>query len=158
MERHAVSDQVEPRIDAQEAASAVRRCVGANVRRTDRALTNFYDVTLAPSGLSARQFGLVATLAEVAPITINGLAQLMSIDRTTLTRNLGLLIKRRLVRSEDGEDRRMHLVLLTPDGEEALSRSWPLWQEAQARIEQALGRERYEALLAELAAVRALVG
>jgi len=152
-----MSDQAETRIDTLEAASAVRRCVGANIRRTDRVLTHFYDAILAPSGLSAPQFGLLATLAEVAPVTINGLAELMSIDRTTLTRNLGLLIKRRLVRSEEGDDRRMHLVLLTQEGEEALRRAWPLWQEAQSQIEQALGCERYEALLAELAAVRALV-
>ncbi len=149
-----MSDQTDIRVEA----SAVRRCVGSNIRRTDRVLTQFYDAILAPSGLNAPQFGLLATLAEVAPITINGLAQFMSIDRTTLTRNLAVLIKRRLVRSEEGDDRRMRLVLLTQDGEAALRRAWPLWQEAQSRIEQALGRERYEALLAELAAVRAVAG
>ena len=148
-----MSDQAETQIES----SAMRRCVGANIRRTDRVLTHFYDATLVPSGLSARQLGLLAILAEVAPITINGLADLMSIDRTTLTRNLGVLINRRLVRSKEGEDRRTHLVVLTQDGEGALRRAWPLWEEAQARIEHSLGCERYEALLAELAAVRASV-
>jgi DNA-binding MarR family transcriptional regulator len=137
--------------------SAARRCVGGNIRRTDRVVTQFYDEILAPSGLSVPQFGLLAILAEVAPITIHRLAELMDIDRTTLTRNLKLLIKQHLVGSEEGEDRRMRRVLLTQEGEQALKRAWPLWQEAQARIECALGRERLDALLTELSAVRALI-
>ncbi len=137
--------------------SAARRCVGGNIRRTDRVVTQFYDEMLAPSGLSVPQFGLLATLAEVAPITIHRLAELMDIDRTTLTRNLKLLIKQHLVSSEEGEDRRIRRVLLTQQGEQALKRAWPLWQQAQARIECALGRERLDALLTELSAVRALI-
>ena len=77
-------------------------------------------------------------------------------DRTTLTRNLKLLIKQHLVQSLEGEDRRMRLMLLTQEGEQALRRAWPLWQEAQTRIECALGRERFDTLLTELSAVRAL--
>ena len=137
-------------------SSAVRCCACANIRRTDRVVTGFYDEILAPSGLYTTQLTLLATLAEAAPITINRLAEIMEMDRTTLTRNLELLIKRHLVRSEEGEDRRTRQVGLTKEGEQALGRAWPLWQEAQARIEQALGRERFDGLLAELSAVRTL--
>jgi DNA-binding MarR family transcriptional regulator len=143
-----MSDQID--------TSAVRRCVGGNIRRTDRVVTQFYDEILAPSGLSAPQFGLLAILAQVAPITIHRLAEHMDIDRTTLTRNLKLLIKQNLVQSLEGEDRRMRRMLLTQEGEQALRHAWPLWQEAQARIECGLGRERFDALLTELSAVRAL--
>ncbi len=143
-----MSDQID--------TSAVRRCVGGNIRRTDRVITQFYDEILAPSGLSAPQFGLLAILAQVAPITIHRLAEHMEMDRTTLTRNLKLLIKQNLVGSEEGEDRRMRRMLLTQEGEQALRRAWPLWQEAQARIECGLGRQRFDALLTELSAVRAL--
>jgi DNA-binding MarR family transcriptional regulator len=143
-----MSDQID--------TSAARRCACANIRRTDRVITQFYDEMLAPSGLNAPQFGLLATLAEAAPVTIHRLAQIMDIDRTTLTRNLEVLAKQHLVRNEEGEDRRMRLVQLSQEGEQALRRAWPLWQEAQARIERALGRERLDALLTELSAVRAL--
>jgi len=136
--------------------SAVRRCACANIRRNDRVITQFYDEILAPSGLYITQFTLLATLSQAAPITINRLAEIMDMDRTTLTRNLELLIKQRLVQSQEGEDRRTRQVDLTEEGEQALGRAWPLWQEAQARIEGALGRERFEGLLAELSAVRAL--
>jgi DNA-binding MarR family transcriptional regulator len=143
-----MSDQID--------TSAARRCACGNIRRTDRVITQFYDEILAPSGLNVPQFGLLATLAEVAPITINRLAKIMEMDRTTLTRNLGLLSKQHLVQSEEGEDRRMRLVKLSQEGEQALRRAWPLWQEAQTRIERAFGRERLDVLLTELSAVRAL--
>jgi DNA-binding MarR family transcriptional regulator len=139
----------------QFTTSEARRCACATIRRTDRVITQFYDEILAPSGLYVTQFTTLATLAEAAPITINRLAELLVMDRTTLTRNLELLTKQQLVRIEEGQDRRMRLVFLTQEGEQALRRAWPLWQEAQARIERALGRERFEGLLTDLSAVLA---
>lgn len=135
----------------------VRRCAASSVRRTDRVLMQVYDEVLAPSGLNGPQFGLLATIAEVAPIAINALATYLTIDRTTLTRNLALLTKGDLVRIEPGVDRRVRLVVVTPVGEAALRRAWPLWREAQARVDAAFGRERLDALLAELAALRGMM-
>ena len=135
--------------------SEVQRCACATVRRTDRVLTQFYDEILAPSGLYITQFTLLATLSQAAPATINRLAEIMDMDRTTLSRNLEVLVKQHMVRIEEGEDRRMRQVHLTQEGEQALRRALPLWQEAQARIEHALGRERFDGLLTELSAVRA---
>jgi DNA-binding MarR family transcriptional regulator len=143
--------------DKKRDTSAALRCIGFNIRRTDRVLTQYYDEVLAPSGLSAPQFGLLAVIAQVAPVTINHLAEVMDIDRTTLTRNLELLVSQRLLQTGEGEDRRMRLVMLTEEGEQALERAWPLWEQAHARIERALGRERFDALLNELATVRNLV-
>ena len=134
--------------------SEVLRCACATVRRTDRVLTQFYDEILAPSGLYITQFTLLATLSQAAPVTINRLAEIMDMDRTTLSRNLEVLAKQHMVRIEEGEDRRTRQVHLTQEGEQALRRALPLWQEAQARIEHALGRERFDGLLTELSAVR----
>ena len=135
--------------------SEVQRCACATVRRTDRVLTQFYDEILAPSGLYITQFTLLATLSQAAPVTINRLAEIMDMDRTTLSRNLEVLAKQHMVRIEEGEDRRTRQVHLTQEGEQALKRALPLWQEAQVRIEHALGRERFDGLLTELSAVRA---
>jgi DNA-binding MarR family transcriptional regulator len=141
----------------QNDTSPALRCIGFNVRRTDRVLTQFYDEMLTPSGLSAPQFGLLATIAQAAPVSINHLAETMNMDRTTLTRNLDLLVKQGLVQNGENEDRRVRLVLLTGEGQQALERAWPLWEQAQAHVECALGRERFDALLNELATVRSLV-
>ena len=139
----------------QLTTSEVRRCACATIRRTDRVLTRFYDEILAPSGLYITQFTLLAALSQAAPVTIKHLAGILIMDRTTLTRDLEVLAKQHLVRIEEGEDRRTRLAHLTQEGEQALRHAWPLWQEAQARIEHALGRERFEGLLTDLSAVLA---
>jgi len=133
--------------------AAVQRCVCASIRRTDRAITQFYDAILAPSGLHITQFGLLATIAKAGPITINRLAEFMVMDRTTLTRNLGPLVKQGLVHTEEGEDRRMRFVRVTTAGEETLKTVLPLWKKAQEHILKSLSQERVDALLAELSAV-----
>jgi DNA-binding MarR family transcriptional regulator len=144
-------------IDLNAISYATQRCACSNIRQADRVITQFYDESLALSGLNTPQFSLLAAIARTAPVSINRLAEVMVIDRTTLTRNLRLLSKMHLIRDEEGEDRRMRLVLLTSEGKQALLRAWPMWQEAQARIELAFGSERLGSLLTELSAVRAAV-
>lgn len=134
----------------------VRQCVCATLRRADRTITQIYNTILAPSGLHATQFTLLAALAEAAPISINRLADLMVMDRTTLTRNLCPLIKQEWVRVEEGEDRRMRVVTLTEKGERVLAQALPLWQQAQRQMLQQLGPQHVEALLTELSAAIAL--
>jgi DNA-binding MarR family transcriptional regulator len=138
--------------------SAVRRCACANIRRADRVMTQFYDEALSSSGLYTTQFTLLATIGEAAPVAVNRLAEIMVMDRTTLTRNLGPLTKQQLVRIETGEDRRVRLITLTPEGEEALRRAWPLWREAQSHVEHTMGQERFDDLLTQLSAVMASTG
>jgi DNA-binding MarR family transcriptional regulator len=133
---------------------ATQRCAGSAIRRTDRVIMQLYDTMMAPSGLQATQFGLLVTIADAAPLTINRLAEMMDTDRTTLTRNLSVLVKHGWLRIEEGEDRRKRMLHVTPAGDAAIARAWPLWHTAQAHIEAALGRDRLNALLAELAAIR----
>src|SRR6266487_4574365 len=114
----------------------VRQCVCAALRRADRTITQIYDAILAPSGLHITQFTLLATLAEASPISINRLANLMVMDRTTLTRDLGLLSKQGWARIEVGQ--------------RVLAQALPLWQQAQSQMLDRLGPQHVEALLAEL--------
>ena len=140
----------------QRENNGVRRCACANIRRTDRVITQLSDEHLAPSGLNGTQFAPLVTLTDVAPITINNRAEIMMLDRTTLTRNLEVLIKQQMIERREGKDRRMRLIQPTEAGKQALEQAWPLWEKAQAKIEGALGRARFDALLAELATVREL--
>ena len=140
-------------IDTTNACS----CACANLQRTDLVVTQFYDGVLAPSGLYAIQFGLLATLSRLSPININFLAQIMDMDRTALARQLKILSDRNLVHYGDGQSERAGPVFLTLEGEQVLNEAWPLWAEAQERIETDFGRERFNALLGELSAMRAVL-
>jgi DNA-binding MarR family transcriptional regulator len=87
----------------------------ARIRRAARNVTRFYDACLAPVGITASQFTLLGYLKQQRPMRISRLAEILSMDRTTLGHNLrplerdGLL---EIVRSD--EDRRARLASLSP--------------------------------------------
>ena len=142
-------------MDPQDSV-AVRHCVCAALRRTDRTITQFYDTILAKSGVPITQFTLLATLAEAGPMAINRFAELLLMDRTTLTHNLRLLVRQAWVRIEEGEERRTRIVALTAAGEQALMRALPFWKQAHAHMLHGLGEQQVDTLRADLAAVVAL--
>jgi DNA-binding MarR family transcriptional regulator len=152
-----VSDAVAKNLDAARLREVARACACANLRKAARAVTQVFDETLAPSGLRATQFTLLVTSRLMGESTINELAERMATDRTTLSRNLKPLVRNGLLEVRPGEDGRTRLVRLTPAGEQALEEAYPLWQQAQQETVSALGEERYEALLGDVAQVVSLV-
>jgi len=90
------------------------------------------------------------------PQTINVLAEQLALDRTTLTRNLRPLVQDGLLTITAGHDQRTRVVSLTPQGEEALLRILPLWEEAQAYMVAGIGHAQVATLLAQLSGAAAL--
>src|SRR5258708_21311115 len=76
---------------------AVLACAVMNVRQMARAVTAHYDAQLRPAGLRATQLNLLMAIESETATTITDLAEILALDRTTLTRNLKLLLARRLV-------------------------------------------------------------
>ena len=133
-------------------------CTCFNLRKAARAVTQYYDGALKPSGLRATQFTLLAAIYNAGPITIKRLAERLIMDRTTLTRNLRPLEKQGLIESASGEDRRTRAVTLTDRGREVLAQALPLWERAQEEVVGKLGHERWRDLLEHLSATVALTG
>src|SRR5262245_39739582 len=136
-------------------SEAATGCACRNLRRTARAVTQLYDDTLRPSGLRITQFTLLVAAAISQPAPITRLADALDLDRTTLARDLKPLTERGLVEIAAGEDRRTRLVRLTRQGREAIARAYPLWQQAQARIVQGSGADRWQAVAGGLEEVAA---
>ncbi len=131
-------------------------CTCFNLRKAARAVTQYYDGALKPSGLRATQFTLLAAIYNAGPITIKRLAERLIMDRTTLTRNLRPLEKQGLIESASGEDRRTRAVTLTDRGREVLAQALPLWEQAQVEVVGRLGRERWSDMLGHLSSTVAL--
>jgi DNA-binding MarR family transcriptional regulator len=131
-------------------------CACRNLRRTARAVTQLYDDALRPSGLRITQFTLLVAVALGEPTPITRLADALDLDRTTLARDLKPLTERGLLEIAAGEDKRTRMVRLTGEGREAITRAYPLWQEAQARIVQGSGPNRWQTLAGALQEVVAL--
>ena len=127
------------------AASAAQRpqalaCTGARLRRLTRRVTAFYEHHMRDSGLKLSQYSLLAQLSEV-PRSLTALADLMDIDRTTLTRSLQPLLEQGWVAESSGSDARQRLFVRTASGARACNAARKYWRQAQLALEQHLGRE-----------------
>src|SRR5919199_1368832 len=146
---HIYSDKTTT-VGSTKLREAARACACANLRKAARAVTQLFDATLAPSGLKATQFTLLVTSRLSGEATINELAERMAMDRTTLSRNLKPLVRQGLLDVSPGRDGRTRLVRISPEGERALEKAYPMWRAAQEEMLGVLGEERYEALLGDV--------
>ena len=110
-------------------------------RRLSRLLTQAYERQLAPAGLKATQFALLAQLEpldeEGASIVV--LARSLDIEASTFSRNLKPLVRDGLVTLARGTDGRQRRVTLTAAGRARYAAALPLWRKAQGRVREALG-------------------
>ena len=121
-------------------------CVGFNIRKASRAISQYYETVLKPSGIRGTQFTLLANIRSAGTPTINELAKTLVMDRTTLTRNLQALEKQQLVKTGEGTDRRTRKVSLTSKGINQLTEAIPYWEKAQENMIKNLGEDRWEDL------------
>ncbi|MFQ5602202.1 MAG: MarR family winged helix-turn-helix transcriptional regulator [bacterium] len=131
-------------------SSQVSECACFNLRKTARAVTQFYDSCLKSSGLRGTQFTLLSVIAGNKRITISKLAHKLVMERTTLTRNLRPLARQGLVEIIPGNDKRTRFVELTPKGRNTLLNALPFWQKAQKKIQKDLGKTQFQSLLQNL--------
>jgi DNA-binding MarR family transcriptional regulator len=132
----------------REDLSECGACACFALRRAARGLTRFYDRHLRPGGLRATQFTLLALLTNVGPQSLQALAQLLGLERTTLTRNLQPLLARQLVIAQAGDDRRVRRLSVTPAGVQAAVAALPLWRKAQRQVEKQIAPATLKSLRA----------
>ncbi|MBU2197534.1 MAG: MarR family winged helix-turn-helix transcriptional regulator [Alphaproteobacteria bacterium] len=129
-------------------------CSAARLLRATRVVTRHYDDALRPVGITITQFGLLNMIKRYEPDSISDVAQMLDLDRTTLSRNLKPLENAGLVfRGNEGVSRRRR-VLLTTLGVAKLKEAMPLWRNAQSRIEEVLGEAKLQDLYGALALLR----
>ena len=117
------------------------------LRRASRVVTQHYDRHLAPVGLTATQFWLLARLTYGGAASINEIARLMMTDRTTVGRTLGPLEREGLIEIRtDPDDRRSRLAEPTATGRARVAAALPHIHEAGRSFEAAYGAERAAAL------------
>lgn len=144
-------------IDPTELGQVVSTCACFNFRKASRVITQHFDELLKPSGLLVTQFTILVTVAIVKLGTINELAEILVMDRTTLTRNLKPLEREGWLKSAPGQDQRTRVISLTANGEATLAKALPLWRQAQSTVEETLGQQRWSDLLAYLVEATALM-
>src|SRR5438105_15137133 len=111
-------------------------CLCLHLQRAARAVARRFDELLRPSGLTSGQFSLLMSLNRAEPPTIRSVAELLAMDRTTLTANLKPLERRGLVPIQTDRDaRRQRRLALTARGRPALVAALPAWQDGHDATE-----------------------
>jgi DNA-binding MarR family transcriptional regulator len=127
-----------------------RGCTNLKLRQLARRVTQHYDVELGKAGLKTTQFSLLSHVLRLGPLRPGDLAQAMTLDASTLTRNLKPLLAAGWVELAAGTDGRSRSVTITESGRVKHAEGQRRWRVAQEGINALLGVQRVVALHALL--------
>jgi len=121
----------------------IENCACHKVRMAARAVTRGYDDALRPVGLRATQLIVLVAVGMEGSMSITALADVLGMDRTTLTRNLDPLAKDGLIEVGVEGWRRSRAVGITKKGRSRLREALPLWSRAQENLRGKLGSREW---------------
>ncbi len=111
-------------------------CLCLHVQRAARTLARRFDQALLTLRLTNGQFSLLMSLNRPKAPGMGSVAELLAMDRTTLTAALKPLQRRGLLKVQiDPDDRRGRLLLLTAKGNNLLAEAAPVWEQTHAEME-----------------------
>ncbi len=103
-----------------------------------------YDDELRSLGLKNTQLAVLQAVCRAGSTTQARLAHELSVDSTTLSRNVKVLEGNGWLQGTEGGDRRERLLSLTSTGQELLRLAERPWNRVQERVRRGLGEERWE--------------
>jgi DNA-binding MarR family transcriptional regulator len=121
-------------------------CTNFKLRQLMRRVTQHYDAEVGKTGLRTTQYSLLTHVLRLGPIRPGALADAMTMDASTLTRNLRPLVDAGWLTLGAGPDGRSRLVAITDAGREKRQEAQRRWRHAQEAFNQILGVERVLAL------------
>lgn len=113
-------------------------CLNFNLRRTSRAVTQYYDEALKPTGVKVTQFTILMAIASREDHSITDIARLAMVDRTTLTRSLKILEDDKLIEIRKAQPGNKRRVKITVRGVKKMKEIYPYWFRAQRTLVKAL--------------------
>lgn len=124
-------------------------CTCFKLRKLTRTMSRLYDQHMATVGLKTTQYSLLANAARAAR-PVADMAELLGMERTTLTRNLKPLIEAGWLTLEAGADSRQRIITITAAGRAKVAEAYVVWRQAQAEFERLMGRDAVQALHQQL--------
>jgi DNA-binding MarR family transcriptional regulator len=111
-----------------------RECFCLAARKRARELTRRYEAVLRPYGLRATQFSVLAALAQAGPVALSKLADILGLERTTLTRVAGVMERDGRLSIAQGDDERVRILTITAEGKRILAAALPAWRRVQKEM------------------------
>ena len=121
-------------------------CTNFKLRQLVRRVSQLYDAEVGKAGLKTTQYSLLSHVLRLGPIRPGDLAAAMTMDASTLTRNLKPMLAAGWLQMSAGDDGRSRLVHITDAGRDKRAEAQRHWKAAQEGLNQMLGVERVHAL------------
>src|SRR3954453_16138964 len=121
-------------------------CLAARVRLLNRAISRVYDTALRPYDVTVAQLNLLSAVGQLEPVPAHKLADLLSLQISTLSRNMHLMENAGLITISPAERGNGRILTLTKAGASKLEELLPAWQEAQREAAALMGPDARRAV------------
>lgn len=128
------------------AETTSQTCIATRVRQLSRIVTRVYDDAMRGHKITASQFTLLTQLAQTDGITAAEIGIDLDIEKSTLSRNLKRLLHLGHIAMDPPAGRRGRGLHLTPKGQQVIKDAYPVWQAAQRRAHEVMGKESRQTL------------
>lgn len=118
-----------------------KTCAALYSRVFSRLVTRHYNNKLAVTGLRITQFSILNAIKLYPPSSINELAELLGMERTSLQRTVEKLISKGLLQTKPTGNKRSLGLSLTAEGEEIYAKALIKWEEAHKEFTDLVGEE-----------------
>ena len=127
--------------DENVISEMAQTCVLMRTRLISRVITAIHDEELRPFGIKSSQFVLLVVISEMEPATRAEIGRYHHQDRSTLTRNLKVILSEGWAEEIQNEARgRARPIVLTKAGTDLLRKAAPAWRVAQGQAKALLGK------------------
>ena len=117
-------------------------CTSFKLRQLVRIVGQGYDAALSDLGLKITQYSLLSHIVNLGPIRSVDLAERMSMDASTLSRNLNPLKAAGFIELQSMSDSRSRSIVATPQGKALCQTAQKRWKLAQQALNVRLGSQR----------------
>ena len=124
---------------SREPALLPTGCTNFRLRQLTRRVSQHFDRRVGASGIKTTQYSLLSHIERLGPVRPGDLARRMSMDASTLTRNLKPLLSHGWAELGPGVDGRSRFVVATAAGRAKRAEAGRQWKRAQIEINERLG-------------------
>lgn len=143
---HVVSTTITPSTDwvrFMTTRSAVREiinnCLAMRVRIVARSVSAIYEQAMASHDVTIAQVNMLTALGEIGSCAPGKIGEGLQLERSTVSRNLDLLIQKGLVEAVSSDAKGIREVALTAAGHAKIEAVLPDWRAAQKQAVKLLG-------------------
>ena len=122
-------------------AEIAKNCIPVRIRLLSRTISSIYDQAFRPLGVTIGQMNILVVVAKLGPLAPGDVARKLSMEKSTVSRNVERMRVQGWVNVEPGESARSQFLSVSAKGRRLLVKALPLWRDAQAQTISLLGQQ-----------------